>query len=153
MSIRYKIFAAFSLVIALTCGLAFYGIRSISSSGDLVVRLYDGPLMGINHARSAHAALNEARLIMQRGLSEGTSGESVLKFEKLVGNIAEDLDVVRDRVRSAHVSAAREKVESKLRDWSNAGAEDSQAAVRRLDRNPDDIRGRATWCRRHRGSR
>jgi methyl-accepting chemotaxis protein len=121
MSIRYKIFAAFSLVIALTCGLAFYGIRSISSSGDLVVRLYDGPLMGINHARSAHAALNEARLIMQRGLSEGTSGESVLKFEKLVGNIAEDLDVVRDRVRSAHVSAAREKVESKLRDWSNAG--------------------------------
>jgi methyl-accepting chemotaxis protein len=121
MSIRYKIFAAFSLVIALTCGLAFYGIRSISSSGDLVVRLYDGPLMGINHARSAHAALNEARLIMQRGLSEGTSGEAVLKFEKLVGNIAEDLDVVRDRVRSAHVSAAREKVESKLRDWSNAG--------------------------------
>jgi methyl-accepting chemotaxis protein len=121
MSIRYKIFAAFSLVIALTCGLAFYGIRSISSSGDLVVRLYDGPLMGINHARSAHAALNEARLIMQRGLSEGTSGEAVLRFEKLVGNIAEDLDVVRDRVRSAHVSAAREKVESKLRDWSNAG--------------------------------
>ena len=121
MSIRYKIFGAFILVIALACGLAFYGIRSISNSGDLVVRLYDGPLMGINHARSAHAGLNEARLIMQRSLSEGTSREAVVKFEKLIGNIAEDLNVVRDRVRSANVSAAREKVESKLRDWSTAG--------------------------------
>ena len=62
--------------------------------------------MGINHARSAHAALNEARLIMQRSLSEGTSGEAVVKFEKLIGNISEDLNVVRDRVRSANVSAA-----------------------------------------------
>jgi methyl-accepting chemotaxis protein len=77
--------------------------------------------MGINHARSAHAGLNEARLIMQRSLSEGTSREAVVKFEKLIGNIAEDLNVVRDRVRSANVSAAREKVESKLRDWSSAG--------------------------------
>ena len=59
MSIRYKFFCAFSVVIALACGLAFYGMRGISTSGDLVVRLYDGPLMAINHARSAHAALNE----------------------------------------------------------------------------------------------
>ena len=106
MSIRYKIFCAFSVVIALACGLAFYGIRGINNSGDLVVRLYDGPLMGINHARSAHAALNEARLIMQRSLSEGTSADSVAKFEKLTKTISEDLSVVRDRVRSPTVSAA-----------------------------------------------
>ena len=56
MSIRYKIFGVFSIVIVLACGLAFRGIRGISTSGDLVVRLYDGPLMGINHARSAHAS-------------------------------------------------------------------------------------------------
>jgi len=42
MSIRYKFFCAFSVVIALACGLAFYGMRGISTSGDLVVRLYDG---------------------------------------------------------------------------------------------------------------
>jgi methyl-accepting chemotaxis protein len=51
MSIRYKIFGVFSIVIALAGGLAFYGIRGISTSGGLVMRLYDGPLMGINHAR------------------------------------------------------------------------------------------------------
>ena len=31
MSIRYKMFAAFCIVIALACGLAFYGIRGIAS--------------------------------------------------------------------------------------------------------------------------
>ena len=41
MSIRYKLFCAFSVVIALACGLAWYGIRGIATSGDLVVRLYE----------------------------------------------------------------------------------------------------------------
>ena len=121
MSIRYKIFGAFSVVILLACGLAFYGIRGISTAGDQVVRLYDGPLMGINHARSAHAGLNEARLIMQRSLTDGATSEAVARFEKLVRNISEDLSVVRDRVQSATVKAAREKAEAGLRGWSGAG--------------------------------
>jgi methyl-accepting chemotaxis protein len=121
MSIRYKIFGAFSVVILLACGLAFYGIRGISTAGDQVVRLYDGPLMGINHARSAHAGLNEARLIMQRSLTDGATSEAVTRFEKLVRNISEDLSVVRDRVQSATVKAAREKAEAGLRTWSGAG--------------------------------
>ena len=121
MSIRYKIFGAFSVVILLACGLAFYGIQGISTAGDLVVRLYDGPLMGINHARSAHAGLNEARLIMQRSLTGGTTSEAVARFEKLVRNISEDLNVVRDRVQSANAKAAREKAEASLRGWSDAG--------------------------------
>jgi len=118
MSIRYKMFAAFSIVIALACGLALYGIRGISDSGDLVVRLYDGPLMGINHARSAHAGLNEARLIVQRSLGGSAPEGAVAKFEKLIGNIFADLDVVRDRVSSPIVGAAREKAEAKIREWS-----------------------------------
>ena len=121
MSIRYQIFGAFSVVVLLACGLAFYGIRYISDSGSLVVRLYDGPLMGINHARSAHAELNEARLIMQRNLAEGASSEAVVKFEKLLGDIFEDLKVVRERVQSQSVGAARDKVENRIRSWSVAG--------------------------------
>jgi hypothetical protein len=31
------------------------------TSGDRVVGLYDGPLIGIDHARSAHSSLNKAR--------------------------------------------------------------------------------------------
>jgi methyl-accepting chemotaxis protein len=121
MSIRYKIFGVFSILIVLACGLAYYGIRGISTSGDLVVRLYDGPLMGINHARSAHASLNEARLIMQQGLVEGASAETVARLEKLRGGIFEDLKVVRDRVQSPNAGKALEQAESRIRTWSDEG--------------------------------
>jgi methyl-accepting chemotaxis protein len=121
MSIRYKFFCAFSVVIALACGLASYGMRSMSTSGDLVVRLYDGPLMAINHARSAHAALNTARLLMQSGVSEGASKETVAKFEKLIAGIVDDLKVVRERVKTKDVTSALERAETGLRDWSQTG--------------------------------
>jgi len=121
MSIRYKIFGVFSILIVLACGLAFYGIRGISTSGDLVVRLYDGPLMGINHARAAHASLNEARLMMQRGLTEGAQAETVARFEKLLGSIFEDLKVVRERVQSSGAKTALEQTEGRIRAWSNDG--------------------------------
>jgi methyl-accepting chemotaxis protein len=121
MSIRYKFFCAFSVVIALACGLAFYGMRSIAASGDLVVRLYDGPLMGINHARSAHAALNAARVLMQAGLHDGAAKETVTKIEKLVAGIADDLKVVRDRVKTKDVTAALERTETEIRAWSEMG--------------------------------
>jgi methyl-accepting chemotaxis protein len=120
MSIRYKIFGAFSVVILLACAIAFYGIRAIGNSGDLVVRLYDGPLMGINHARSAHSALHEAQLLLQRSLTAGASSDMVAKFEKLVRGSFDDLNVVRERASSPGVAAAREKVESQLKEWSGA---------------------------------
>ena len=120
MSIRIKLFGVLSLLLGLACGLAFYGIRGISSTGSLVVQLYDGPLMGINHARAAHAELNEARLILQQGQSVEASSEAAAKFEKLVQGIFEDLGVVRDRIQAPSIRPVREKAESKIRDWSNA---------------------------------
>ena len=65
--------------------------------------------------------LNEARLVMQRSLTDGATSEAVARFEKLVRSISEDLSVVRDRVQSATVKAAREKAEASLRGWSGAG--------------------------------
>jgi methyl-accepting chemotaxis protein len=121
MSIRYKFFGAFSVIIALACGLAYYGVRGISTSGDLVVRLYDGPLMAINHARSAHAALNEARLLMQRSLGASGSDKAIAKLEKLLADIEEDLKVVRTRTDNKEVTAALARAEAKFRDWSKAG--------------------------------
>src|SRR4051812_36142653 len=120
MSIRYKMFCAFSVVIALACGLAFYGVRGISSSGDLVVRLYDGPLMAINHARSAHAALSEVRPLMQRAFGEGASREAVARIDKLLAGVSADLKVVGERVKSKDVTAALGKAEQRIREWSDA---------------------------------
>jgi methyl-accepting chemotaxis protein len=120
MSIRLRILAVLSVMLALACGLAFYGLRGINATGDLVVRLYDGPLMAINHARSAHAELNAALLILKSSESTGVSKEAAAKYEKLVKSIFEDLDVVRERVQSNNVNAAREQAGKKLRDWSEA---------------------------------
>src|SRR3569623_1845662 len=120
MSIRYKILGAFNVLILLACGSSFYGVRAVGYSGDLVVRLYDGPLMGINHARSAHAALLEARLVLARSLVAGSTAEMVSKFETLVRGCLEDLNVVRERASSPTVTAARGKVENQLKDWSTA---------------------------------
>ncbi|MGA8903136.1 methyl-accepting chemotaxis protein [Bradyrhizobium sp.] len=120
MSIRYKLFGVFCIVITLACGLAFYGIRGISSSGDLVVRLYDGPLMGINYARSAHAAMSEARFLVQRSLTQGASKELVANFEKLIAGITDDLKIVRKRVDNKDVTAALDGAEGRLRGWSEA---------------------------------
>ena len=120
MSIRYKLFGIICVVISLACALAFYGIRGISASGDLVVRLYDGPLMGINFARSAHAAVNEARLLLQRSRNEDGSSETVAKFERLIAGVADDLKIVRERVVSKDVAAALDRTEDHLRGWSEA---------------------------------
>jgi methyl-accepting chemotaxis protein len=120
MSIRYKLFGIFCIVTGLTCGLAFYGVRGISSSGDLVVHLYDGPLMGINYSRSAHAAMNEARLLVHRSINEGATREMVVKLEKLITGIADDLKVVRERVVSSDVAAALDNSEKFFRGWAEA---------------------------------
>ncbi|HLX17656.1 MAG TPA: methyl-accepting chemotaxis protein [Bradyrhizobium sp.] len=120
MSIRYKLFGIFCIVISLACGLAFYGIRGISSSGALVVRLYDGPLMGINYARSALAAMNEARLLVHRSMNEGATNEMVVKLGKLIGGISDDLKVVRERADSKDVNEALERAEKSFRGWSEA---------------------------------
>ncbi|OWK24638.1 hypothetical protein AJ87_19830 [Rhizobium yanglingense] len=120
MSIRYKFFFAFSIVVALASALAFYSARTITTTGDLTVRLYDGPLMGINYARSAHALLNEARLLLRTNSDNAAAGETAVKFRKLLAEISEDLGVVRDRVPAKEVASALGRAEALLDDWTDA---------------------------------
>jgi methyl-accepting chemotaxis protein len=87
-------------------------------SGDCVVSPYDGPLMGINHGRSAHSSLNEARSFIQLDLSEVIATETVTKFENLNASIAHDLRVGWERVENKDVTVALEYAENCVRDWS-----------------------------------
>jgi diguanylate cyclase (GGDEF)-like protein len=118
MSIRYKFFFAFSAIVAMACVLAFFGYRSVSDSGDSVVRLYDGPLIAVNHARSAHAAFNEARVLVQ---SNSGIGEIPLPiFEKQLAVIADDLSIVSERMRNENVGAVLAQAQARVHDWSEA---------------------------------
>src|SRR5262245_21374068 len=120
MSIRYKLILAFSVGIGLACGLALFGVRSVIISGELITRLYDGPLMEINHARAAHSSLNEARSVLRPDIGEITPPETVERFRRLVAGIAADLEVVRDRARSEQVAASLRVAENEVRKWSAA---------------------------------
>jgi len=120
MSIRLKLLAVSSLILALACGLATYGVRGIASTGNLVVRLYDGPLMSINHARSAPAALNEARLVLLQAQTGDVTSIAAARFEKLLRSVSDDLGVVRERSQSDKVRSALDAAEGKVRAWSNA---------------------------------
>lgn len=123
MSIRIRFFFAFSILVALACALALCGMRGIVSSGDIVLRLYDGPLTGINHARSAQAELNEARLLIATDADSGSRAETEIKFGALVTAIADDLSIVRDRIQDPDVIRALAAAEGRIRDWSSAGFE------------------------------
>jgi diguanylate cyclase (GGDEF)-like protein len=131
MSIRIKFFCAFSVLVALACALAVLGFRGVSDSGERVVRLYDGPLMAINSVRSAHAALNEIRGLVQS--SRDRDPQSVVGlFKKQLAAIAEDLDIVEERVANEDVTAALVRARARVRDWS-------EAALRVLDPPPTGL--------------
>jgi len=83
------------------------------------VRLYDGPLMGINHARSAHAALNEARRLIPPSLADGVPAETVIAFRALLTNSGRS-EIVRERIDNDDVAAALAGAEDRFRAWSEA---------------------------------
>ena len=74
------------------------------------------PLIGINHTRSAHSSLNEARSLIQPNPSEVIAKETGTQFEKLNANIADDVTIVRVRVVNDDVTL--QHAESRVRDWS-----------------------------------
>jgi diguanylate cyclase (GGDEF)-like protein len=120
MPIRYKFLLVFSVLAALASALAICGFRGIAASGDLVVQLYDGPLMGINHARSADTTLQEARLLVKSNLVDDVQEETVAQFLKQLAEVAADLKIVRERIDNQEVLAALTKAEDRVRDWSEA---------------------------------
>src|SRR5262245_21310873 len=119
MSIRYQLFLAFSVVLALAIGIAAYGIRAISGAETLVVRLYDRPFMAVSHARAAQAKFSDARAAMQRGLPRSQTARDFDDgaFKAAMDEVIEDLKIVSERLTEAQ--AAR-RVEDALRlaqDW------------------------------------
>ena len=123
MSITFKIIVIFGTIVGLAAALAVYSIRSLSLAEGFVVKFHDVPLVAINHARSAHARLNEARVLMQRGLlfRESTSPDLPQELEEIVANAQEDLRVVHERVADAAVQAALTRSGAAIAEWFDLG--------------------------------
>ena len=122
MSVRLKIYAGFSALIALVALLALYGGWQITQVSKLAISLYDGPLMGINHSRAAHYQMLQARNILKQGISGGADIHAVGgEFERSVGLVGEDLQVVRARVPDDQVLSHLNSIDRDLAEWARSG--------------------------------
>jgi len=125
MSIRYKLFLAFSVVVVIATGAAFYGVKVVSDLSALVVRLYDGPLMAVSHARSAQWNLSEARHAMERAiiLRDSASATSLDPIEQAMQRFVSDIGVVQERMQDTDsaVSAGATQVLEMANDWYRMG--------------------------------
>ena len=123
MSIKYKLLIAFSIIVLLATAVAVYGIHVVSNASTLVVRLYDGPLMAVSHARSAQAHFNEARSAMERGLilRDATSPADVARIETSMKQLVADLSIVRERMSGAGTDAEIDRAKSHAEEWLKMG--------------------------------
>jgi methyl-accepting chemotaxis protein len=122
MSIRSKLFLAFSIVLALAIGVASYGVKAISEAESLVVRLYDEPFMAVSYARAAQAKFSDAHLALQRGfLLQDTVREasepSDAKFIASMNDVIQDLTIVKKRLAQAGNADRVANAQRLAQDW------------------------------------
>jgi diguanylate cyclase (GGDEF)-like protein len=122
MTLRTKIGTLFTFIILLAIGLAAYGIRALGATEDIVVRLYDSPLVGVNYARGAAVTLNGARDLADRTLEFGApaSPRDLAAFGRMQGEIDEDLGIVRKRLPDPALVGALARAEQSVALWFSA---------------------------------
>jgi methyl-accepting chemotaxis protein len=118
MKLTSKLYLAFSIVVVMATGTALYGMQVVSQTSTLVVRLYDGPLMAVSHARSAQLHFAAAR-------SAAPAEKAAL--DDAIKELVADVEVVRDRM-PAEDRAAIDKALSLAQAWQKGGAGAPKAA-------------------------
>jgi len=123
MTLRFKLYLAFGVVVGLATAAALYGMWVVSGTSTLVVRLYDGPMQAIGSARSAQLDFAAARAAMDRSLAlrDATAADSTAALEKHMQALAADIGVVRDRM-PADTRPVIDKALAAARDWHAAGS-------------------------------
>ena len=123
MTLRFKLYLAFGVVVGLATAAALYGMWVVSETSTLVVRLYDGPMMAVGSARSAQLDFAIARAAMDRSLAlrDASAGASAAELEKHMQAFASHIGGVRDRM-PADTRPAIDKAFALARDWHGSGA-------------------------------
>jgi methyl-accepting chemotaxis protein len=104
MSIRMKLLLGFAAVLGLTICLAIQAMWTVKITGDLVAKVYDGPLMGISQARSAMVAFERARGAIASGELRPGNPDNQAKLKAMLDDIEGALAVVRERVKETAVA-------------------------------------------------
>ena len=121
MSIRYKLLIAFSMVVILAAGVAVYGSRVVSHTSETAVLLYDGPLMAVNHVRSAQLRFLQARETLEKMLLVGSvSTADVEECEFAMTEFSSDMQIVRERMPKTDTETPIELASALAADWFQA---------------------------------
>jgi methyl-accepting chemotaxis protein len=122
MSIRIKIFLAFSCIIAIALGITAYGIRVLTTASSLVIELYDSPLIATSSARSAQLNFAEARRAMERGLLHRDAASSAPGIvESNVKELISNLKIVHERLPTPSTRQSIDQALALAEDWFKLG--------------------------------
>ncbi len=123
MQLRLKLYGAFSLIAVLAIALGCYGMGSLSSTGDIAIRLYDEPLIAVSYARASTASLTAAHDLMTRGLSghQGRYSGIISELDRHEADIAEDLRIVRERIHDQLTVETLDQATAAIAVWLAGG--------------------------------
>ena len=119
MSIRSKLFLAFSIVLALAVAIAVYAIQAISRAEGLVVQLYDKPFMAVSYARAAQVRFSDARKAFELGLLRDNTAEAhSAAFTAAMKDVTEDLAIVSERLSDTEYAGRVVHARQLSEEWS-----------------------------------
>jgi methyl-accepting chemotaxis protein len=122
MTLKFKLYLAFSVVVVLAASAALYGMQLVSRTSTQIVRLYDGPLMAVSQARSAQLHFAEALAAMNRSIMQrAASPADKATIEQEMTALVADIGIVRDRM-PADAHPVIEKALAAAEDWHKAAA-------------------------------
>ena len=124
MSIRIKLLLGFGVVIAMSALAGIFAIHSISSLGQLTIRMYEKPLMTINFARSAQGNFFLARQALANAAKDSdgeVSDEAFEIIEETYESFVEDLEVVAERAESERTRTLLTQLGAASKQWWAAG--------------------------------
>ena len=114
----------FGIVISMSALAGIYAILSISSLGQLTIRMYEKPLMTINFARSAQGNFFKARQALMTSAGNGAgqvSDETFEAIEEAYETFTEDLAVVAERAESKRTGELLSKLDGATKEWWTTG--------------------------------
>jgi signal transduction histidine kinase/CheY-like chemotaxis protein/HPt (histidine-containing phosphotransfer) domain-containing protein len=133
LSVRLKLAAAFAISVLTAAGLGLAAFWAVQSVGDLVVRLYDQPLMTINYARLAQTSFVTQELLTREIGAESAVADSARHAEDIRSrneDFISDIAVAEERGLNPGIRKYGDQIRTLNELWLDA-------ALRALEQPPE----------------
>lgn len=138
LTVRLKLAAAFAIAVLTAAGVGLAAFWAVQSVGDLVVRLYDQPLMTINYARLAQTSFVTQELLTREIAAESHIADSRAHADDIRSrneDFISDIAIAEERGLNPSIRSYGEKIRILNELWL-------QAALQTLERPPESIERR-----------